>query len=85
MLIRTILLSTCTLLCTKSSSPQKAYGVIYQDMDGVFHKVELAKDAMNEVILSAGALGSPQLLMLSGVGPKAHLEAHGVNPVVDQE
>ncbi|CAH2070295.1 unnamed protein product [Thlaspi arvense] len=60
----------------------KAYGVIYQDADGVFHKAELAENAMNEVILCAGALGSPQLLMLSGVGPKAHLESHGVNPVV---
>lgn len=56
--------------------------MIYQDADGVLHKVELAENAMNEVILSAGALGSPQLLMLSGVGPRAHLEAHGVNPVV---
>ncbi|CAN8253365.1 unnamed protein product [Cochlearia groenlandica] len=60
----------------------KAYGVIYQDADGLFHRVELAENVMNEVILSAGALGSPQLLMLSGVGPRAHLEAHGVNPVV---
>ncbi|KAL0785338.1 hypothetical protein Bca101_001584 [Brassica carinata] len=70
------------LFTTKVNQRPKAYGVIYQDMDGVFHKVELAKNAMNEVILSAGALGSPQLLMLSGVGPRAHLEAQGVNPVV---
>lgn len=37
---------------------------------------------MNEVILSAGAIASPQLLMLSGVGPAAHLAAHGVNPII---
>ena len=60
----------------------KAYGVIFQDENGVLHKAELAKNAMNEVILSAGAIGSPQLLMLSGVGPMAHLAAHGVKPVI---
>ena len=36
-----------------------------------------------EVILSAGAVGSPQLLMLSGVGPAAHLRAHDIAPIVD--
>jgi len=35
----------------------------------------------NEVILSSGSIGSPHLLMLSGVGHKDHLEEHGI-PVV---
>jgi choline dehydrogenase len=36
--------------------------------------------ATQEVVLAAGALGSPQLLMLSGIGPPAVLEAAGVPP-----
>ncbi len=36
-----------------------------------------------EIILSAGAIASPQLLMLSGVGPAAHLRQLGIKPVID--
>ena len=40
-------------------------------------------EAANEVILSAGAIGSPHLLMLSGVGLASHLVAHGISVVAD--
>ena len=40
--------------------------------------------AEREVLLSAGAYGSPQLLMLSGVGPADHLREHGIEVRVDQ-
>jgi len=39
--------------------------------------------AGREVVLCAGAIGSPQLLMLSGIGPADHLRSVGVEPVVD--
>ncbi|TDD45859.1 choline dehydrogenase [Nonomuraea terrae] len=39
--------------------------------------------AEHEVILSAGSIGSAQLLMLSGIGPAAHLREHGLDVLAD--
>ncbi len=52
----------------------RATGVRYKDKRG---KEQVAR-ASREVLLSAGAYGSPQLLMLSGIGPADHLQEVGV-------
>ena len=36
-----------------------------------------------EIVLSAGSIGSPHLLMLSGIGPAEHLAAHGIDVVLE--
>lgn len=42
------------------------------------HRVE----SRHEVVLCAGAFGSPQILMLSGIGPAGHLVEHGIEVVL---
>ncbi len=39
--------------------------------------------AKQSVVLSAGAIGTPQILQLSGLGPAALLKQHGIEPVID--
>lgn len=45
----------------------------------------LTVNAAREVVLSAGAIGSPQILHLSGIGPAKLLKENGVEVVVDRE
>jgi choline dehydrogenase len=40
--------------------------------------------AAGEVILAAGSIGSTQILLLSGIGPAAHLQEHGIPVVLDR-
>ena len=44
---------------------------------------EVHRRASGEIVLSAGALATPKLLLLSGIGPADELRAHGIEPVVD--
>jgi len=55
----------------------RATGVEY-DRNGETRRV-----TTEEVVLSAGAINSPRLLMLSGIGPADHLQTHGIDVRVD--
>ena len=57
----------------------RATGVIYQNEKGRL----VSASAIKEVILSAGAVGSPHLLMLSGIGPEDHLDSMGIDVQAD--
>lgn len=46
-------------------------------------KVETIR-ARREVIIAASSINSPKLLMLSGIGPAAHLKEHGINVIADR-
>ncbi|SPH23690.1 Alcohol dehydrogenase [acceptor] [Defluviimonas aquaemixtae] len=57
---------------------RRAVGVEYRQ-NGVLRQVR----AESEIILSGGAINSPQLLMLSGIGAAAHLKDNGIDVVAD--
>jgi choline dehydrogenase len=56
----------------------RAVGVAYRRRDRTYRVF-----ADHEIVVSAGAFGTPQLLQLSGIGPADHLRRIGVAPVVD--
>jgi len=56
----------------------RAVGVTYR-----YRGKEETARAEAEVILAAGAIGSPQLLMLSGIGPADHLREQGIYVIAD--
>ncbi|MFL6836641.1 MAG: GMC family oxidoreductase [Bradyrhizobium sp.] len=57
----------------------RAVGVTYRDENNREHTAF----ADGEIILAAGALVTPQLLMLSGIGPAAQLRQHGIACLID--
>ncbi|KAI3694353.1 hypothetical protein L1987_77318 [Smallanthus sonchifolius] len=59
-------------------------GVVFRDSLGIKHRAYLRGRKNDEIILSAGALGSPQLLVLSGIGPKEQLDAQKIKAVLTQ-
>jgi choline dehydrogenase-like flavoprotein len=68
------------VLFDTSGGDKRATGVQYRRAGAEGLQEALAA---REVLLCAGALLSPQLLMLSGVGPGAHLQQHGIAVVHD--
>ncbi|MGB0849110.1 MAG: GMC family oxidoreductase, partial [Thiolinea sp.] len=57
----------------------RAVGVEYKDKAGATQTVH----STNDIILTAGALMTPKLLMQSGIGPADHLKEHGIDVAAD--
>ncbi|XP_074324707.1 protein HOTHEAD-like [Apium graveolens] len=68
-----------------SSGKPRAVGVIFKDENGEQHEATLSNNKKSEVILSSGAVGSPQLLLLSGIGPKSELEQMNISVVLNNQ
>ncbi|GAA2075434.1 GMC family oxidoreductase N-terminal domain-containing protein [Aeromicrobium halocynthiae] len=75
---RNLVVRTEALVSKVVLDGDRAVGVTYR-RDGVEHTVHVD----GEVVLSGGAVNSPQLLMLSGIGPAAQLREVGVEVAVD--
>ncbi|GJJ09787.1 hypothetical protein Clacol_004011 [Clathrus columnatus] len=81
--LKVVLNSTVTsIIFDESNGKKRAVGVEFAQRDpetsvNTFYRVKVKK----EVVLSAGAIHSPHILLLSGVGPKQDLKKHGI-PVV---
>lgn len=71
--------SVTRLLIDEGADGLVARGVEYRDASGGLHSCQASK----EVVLSAGAVGSPHILMLSGVGCRRELEAAGIHCLLD--
>jgi choline dehydrogenase len=77
--VPTLQLQTEVLVTKVVIENGRATGVEVTDKDGSKRTLRAGK----EVILSAGFVGSAQILMLSGIGPAQHLNDHGIAVVAD--
>lgn len=77
--VPTLQLQTEVLVAKVVIENGRATGVEVTDKDGTKRTIRAGK----EVILSAGFVGSAQILMLSGVGHAQHLRDHGIDVIAD--
>jgi len=68
---------TRALVTRVAMDGKRVTGVCYRDERGTEHRIGVNRD----VILSGGAINSPQILMLSGIGAPDHLKENGITPV----
>ncbi|CAI8584154.1 unnamed protein product [Vicia faba] len=61
----------------------RAIGVNFKDENGKMHKAILGNDMRSDVIVTSGAIGTPQMLLLSGIGPRQELEKLKISVVLD--
>nr|XP_049706252.1 glucose dehydrogenase [FAD, quinone] isoform X1 [Helicoverpa armigera] len=78
LIIKTNAQVTKILIAKDHKEYSTAYGVQYFK-NGVYHEAYATK----EIIISAGALNSPKILMLSGIGPKEELDKLNIPVVMD--
>ncbi|KAJ7645929.1 alcohol oxidase [Mycena polygramma] len=75
-------------ICTKAVGTRieldsgVAVGVVFESSNKSIPGTFYAR-ARKEIIVCCGAIGSPQLLLLSGIGPKEALEPHGISSVIN--
>ncbi|CAD6245002.1 unnamed protein product [Miscanthus lutarioriparius] len=69
----------------KGKRKPRAIGVQFKDENGGHHQAFLKRKRRSDIIVSAGAIGSPQLLLLSGIGPKNELNKHNISVVLRNE
>jgi choline dehydrogenase len=66
------------VMATEADGSQRCTGVeVWTGQDYV------TAHAKHSVVLSAGSIGTPQILQLSGLGPADLLKQHGIDPVID--
>lgn len=67
------------LLITQGEDGPRCQGLVFTGGGTTYQAL-----ASRETILTAGAIGSPQILQLSGIGPAALLQQHGIAPLADR-
>lgn len=73
---KNLIISTKSFVHKILVTQDQARGVLYKKGNSL-----IEVKAEKEVIVCAGAIQSPQLLMLSGIGDKADLKSHGIEPI----